>query len=330
MAVLLVVGLPGRHNPIVQGRPGDELLKPVPKEKDPEPPIVKPPVKDPEPPLVAKPPVKDPEPPLFVKPPVKDPEPPLFVKPPVKDPEPPLLVKPPVVAGKFAAEFIIELPRPAGRAVLSADGSRVAYTLTPGTFGYRMAPNFDFGKVVAVDGTLTAIHPLASSADGRKMAFTAGSRDGPKIYIWDWPTMQVEMAISVPNLAISSTFSPDGNYLATYLIKTLKAGGVEYWLHLHEVQTGKHPIEWKLGSAPNFFGFSPDSGTVYFAQKDDQVGALLHHQKYRGEHHRLSARLGQALLLPRFQQILFSGNPVSAKTGLRPGAGAYRQTRCHQ
>ncbi len=185
---------------------------------------------------------------------------------------------PPDLAGtpgplvEIAPQFVVEIPRPAGRACLSADGARVVYTLPiVGSFGYREGPAFDGPETAGIPGTITHLHPLASSPDGRKMAFTAGSRDGPRVYLWNWATMSAETSFMLSNLAISSAFSPDGKYLATYLIQTLKGKPVEYWLHLHDATVGQSLNQWKLDSEPTLFGFTPDSGTIYFACKEDQT-----------------------------------------------------------
>jgi hypothetical protein len=220
----------------------------------------------------AKDPDKKADEPVLVKPPVKDPDEPPIVKPPVKEPDEPVLVKPPAAKGGLEAEFILELPRPAGRALLSADGLRVAYTPPDiGSFAYREGPAFDQVKTKQFDGVLTAIHPLASSLDGKKMALTAGAKDGPKVYVWNWETQKVQASFPFTNLAISSAFSPDGRYLATYLIQTPKGKPVENWFHLHDIAAGKAVSKWQLTSAPHLFGFTPDSRKVFFAAKGDQT-----------------------------------------------------------
>jgi WD40 repeat protein len=185
--------------------------------------------------------------------------------PPVAVPD--LVARVPVVSG-----FLLELPPPAGRACLSADGLRVAYTVpTVGAFAFREAPAFDVEKVAAVKEILTPLHPLASSPDGQRMAFTAGTKDGPKVLLFHWGANRFETTFSFTNLAISSAFSPDGKYLATYLIQTPKGQPVEYWLHLHEIATGVSLKQWQLDSAPNFFGFMPDSRKLFLAAKRDNL-----------------------------------------------------------
>ena len=179
---------------------------------------------------------------------------------------PELVAKAPVVSG-----FLVELPPPAGRACLSADGLRLAYDHGPGAFAFREAPAFDVAKLATLKEVLTPLFPLASSPDGKRMAFTAGTKDGPKVALFHWDTNRFGTNISFTNLAISSAFSANGKYLATYLIQTPKGQPVEYWLHLHETDSGKSVKQWQLNSAPTFYGFTPDNRTLFFAAKGDDL-----------------------------------------------------------
>ncbi len=210
--------------------------------------------------------------PKLIKPPAAEPEEPIVIKPPVDKPEDPVGVKPPVVKNQLRAEFILELPRPAGRAVLSADGQRVAYTTSNiGSFDHREAPAFDQIKTTIIDGVLTAVHPLASSPDGKKMTLAAGTKDGPKVFVWNWQTTQVEKTFSFPNLAISNVFSANGRLMATYFTQTPEGQPVEHWLHVHAIFTGRTINQWQLNAEPNFFGFTPDNNKVFVATKGDQA-----------------------------------------------------------
>ncbi len=178
------------------------------------------------------------------------------------------VVNPPVEPVK-PGEFVLELPNPASRAVLSADGRYVAFLQAAvGTFGFREGPAFNVEKTVKIDNTRTSIQPLTSSADGKRLALTAGSVDGPQVFIWNWSTMSIERAIPFSNLAVECAFSPDGKHLATYLIQTDK-GRVEFWLHLHEIATGNSRKQWRLDAEPSLFGFTPDGSKFFHASRKD-------------------------------------------------------------
>jgi 3-keto-disaccharide hydrolase len=187
----------------------------------------------------------------------------------IEKPAPPLVAQPAKSDGPPV--LILELPRPAGRSVLSADGSHVAYTIAKiGWFGYREGPAFDLPKETNFDGTTTSIHPLASSADGQLMAMTAGSRDGPQVFVWNWITMRVEVKFAISGLAASSAFSPDGKFLATAVPQAGKGGApLRYWLHFHELKTRTMPSQWILDGEPNYFAFTADSNTILFAAKNE-------------------------------------------------------------
>ena len=81
--------------------------------------------------------------------------------------------------------FLLELPRAAGGACVSAVGLRLVFCLaTPGAVGMREAPGFDIEKIASNKEYLTPLQPLASSPDGQRMAFTADSKDGPKVMLF--------------------------------------------------------------------------------------------------------------------------------------------------
>jgi hypothetical protein len=164
--------------------------------------------------------------------------------------------------------LIVELPDLVGRACLSADGSRIAYQVPQkGSFGYREGPAFDVEKLVEIADARTGLHALASSPDGRRMAFAAGSLTGPRVYVWDWAAMKVEKTLFVSSLSSSSVFSPDGKYLAT-VVPRFFGKPLECWIQVHEINAARMAKQWHLNFEPNFVGFTADSGTILLAEKD--------------------------------------------------------------
>jgi hypothetical protein len=200
-------------------------------------------------------------------------------KPPNKDPKEPIIPNkdaPEAVVlaleGRKAPELVAELPKNTLRACMSADGRRVAHSdVQLGCFFYREAPAFDVEKKVPMDPK-TRIEPGSSSLDGKKMTFTSLQLEGnkfgsPKVLVWDWETMKVEMEIATPHQANGAVLSPDMKYLAIHSIWFDEADKKHrFAVRLVDVSKAKELGSWQTETPFNCYGFTPDSSKFFYRQ----------------------------------------------------------------
>jgi len=293
LAVILVMMLVAKPDgkqpdPIVQAKPDpvkppEKKPKPAEEPKDPEDPILVLPPKDP----------NDPVKPLPVPPPMPEPmDPPM-------NPDPPM--PPPIVKNKLAPDFIVEIPRPAGRSLLSADGKYVAYTLAAGKFGYREGPAFGVGKEVAFADAQTAIHPLASIArraqDGvypRELAkgrwSTCGiGRQGQSKK--PSPSRISHMPVRSRRTAISLHASGTD--------RSQQAPGILAAPARPPHGPDRH--QWKLDDEANFFGFTPRQRKSIRRGQEVAAGERMERQQWRTQRHCVSAARHALFVLARLQ-----------------------------